>query len=89
MKKKKNWSCALEHGDYETNRDFVLAEGIEAVAQTAAGFHVNLVTPHTFGNPDEYITPILAEKFGNRIDAEFIDQCGCGGYVLKVSVIAP
>ncbi|MCT8139458.1 CGCGG family rSAM-modified RiPP protein [Anaerobacillus sp. CMMVII] len=87
--KMKSWSCALEHGEYETNRDLVIAEALEAVAETAKGFHVNLVTPHTFGNPDEYLTPLLKEKFYDEIDVKYIDQCGCGGYVLRVEVMAP
>lgn len=85
----KSWSCALEHGEYEVDQDLVIAEGLEAVAQTAAGYHVNLVTPHTFGNPDHYLTPILNEKFAESIAVKFVDQCGCGGYVLKVTILAP
>jgi putative CGCGG family rSAM target protein len=87
--KTKNWSCALEHGEYETNRDLVIAEGLEAVSETAPGYHVNLVTPHTFGNPNDYLAPILKDEFGGRIDVKFIDQCGCGGYVLRVEVMTP
>jgi putative CGCGG family rSAM target protein len=87
--KTKSWSCGLEHGMYETDRDLVIADGLDAVAATAKGFHVNLVTPHTFGNPDHYLTPILKEKFGDRINVKFIDQCGCGGFVLRVWIIAP
>ena len=84
---KKSWSCGLEHGEYETNRDFVIAEAIEAIGQTTKGYYVNIVTPGVFGNPDEYLTPILVEKFGEKIKTKFIDQCGCGGYVLRVWVV--
>jgi putative CGCGG family rSAM target protein len=82
--KTKSWSCGLEHGEYAENKNLVIEEGIEAVAETAPGFHVNLVTPSVFGDPDEYLTPLLNEKFGNAIEAKLIDQCGCGGYVLRV-----
>lgn len=85
--KAKNWSCGLEHGEYEENKDLVVEEGLEAVAETAKGYHVNLVTPNTFGNPDEYLTPFLKEKFADNIDVKYIDQCGCGGYVLRVSIL--
>lgn len=85
--KAKNWSCALEHGEYEENKDLVVAEGLEAVAETAQGYFVNLVTPNTFGNPDVYLTPLLKEKFAENIDVKYISQCGCGGYVLRVSIL--
>lgn len=87
--KTKSWSCALEHGEYEHNRDLVIKEGIEAVSETAKGYHVNLVTPASFGNPDHYLTAILKDKFGDSIDVSFIDQCGCGGYVLRVTILTP
>lgn len=85
--KTKSWSCALEHGEYEQDKDLVIKEGIDAVNETEKGYHVNLVTPATFGNPDLYLTTILKEKFGGAINVEFIDQCGCGGYVLRVSIL--
>ncbi len=87
--KMKSWSCALEHGEYETDRELVIAEGVEAVAQTAKGFHVNLVTPNAFGNPEQYLMPVLKQKYGERITVKFIDQCGCGGYVLRVWILSP
>ncbi|OIJ08309.1 hypothetical protein BKP35_17785 [Anaerobacillus arseniciselenatis] len=85
--KTKSWSCALEHGEYEHDKELVFKEGLEAVAETAKGYHVNLVTPNGFGNPDHYLTPILKDKFGDKIDIKFIDQCGCGGYVLRVWIV--
>lgn len=84
--KKKSWSCALEHGEYEKDRDLVIKEGLEAVVETDCGYHVNLVTPNTFGNPDIYLTPVLKEKFKDSIDVKYVDQCGCGGYVLRVTI---
>jgi hypothetical protein len=42
------------------------------------------VTPANFGEPDNYLTEALALYFGESIKSKFIDQCGCGGYVLRV-----
>ncbi len=80
----KNWSISLEHDEYETNIDLVLEGAINAVAETSSGFYVNLVTPAKYGNPDEYLTDVLNCQFGSTIRSKFIDQCGCGGYVLRV-----
>ncbi|WP_394138200.1 CGCGG family putative rSAM-modified RiPP protein [Cytobacillus oceanisediminis] len=80
----KNWSVSLEHGDYENNLELVVEGAIEAVRQTAKGFYVNVVTPANLGNPNDYLTEALLLFFGNKVDTKFIDQCGCGGYVLRV-----
>lgn len=80
----KNWSISLEHDEYEQNRELVVKDAIYAVERTDTGVYVNLVTPSIFGNPDDYLTPVLMSVFGNKITASFIDQCGCGGYVLRV-----
>lgn len=82
--KEKNWSISLEHEEYEHNRDLVIGDAIDAVKETAKGFYVNVVTPAAFGNPDEYLTTELLLEFGNEIDVKYIDQCGCGGHVLRV-----
>ncbi|CAM3562279.1 hypothetical protein GCM10009865_10620 [Aeromicrobium ponti] len=79
-----NWSISLEHGEYKNNLELIVKEAIDAVQQTAKGFYVNVVTPADFGNPDDYLTESLLLFFGNKIDAKYIDQCGCGGYVLRV-----
>lgn len=80
----KDWSIDLEHDDYENNHPLIIEDGIKAVKQTAIGHYVNLVTSEKFGNPDLYLTPLLKEEFGNTIKTKYIDQCGCGGYVLRV-----
>lgn len=80
----KNWSISLEHDEYEENMDLVVEDGIAAVEQTSKGYYVNLVTPSRFGNPDDYLTVALHSYFSERIKTQFIDQCGCGGYVLRV-----
>lgn len=80
----KNWSIALEHDEYENDMELVMKDAKEAVKQTSKGFYVNVVTPATLGNPDKYLTKELKLYFGDEIDMKFIDQCGCGGYVLRV-----
>ncbi|MDG5786350.1 CGCGG family rSAM-modified RiPP protein [Evansella sp. AB-P1] len=79
-----SWSASLEHGEYELDQDLVIQHGIEAVDETTKGAYVNLVTPNTFGNPVEYLSPVLKEKYGDSIQIKYIDQCGCGGYVLRI-----
>jgi putative CGCGG family rSAM target protein len=80
----KNWSVSLEHEEYENNLEAVVKDAIDAVKQTTIGFYVNVVTPETLGNPNDYLTDALNVFFGDQIEAKFIDQCGCGGYVLRV-----
>lgn len=80
----KNWSISLEDAEYKEDIGLVVTDAIEAVEKTAKGYYVNLVTPSVFGNPDTYLKEALDLFFGNKIDTIFIDQCGCGGYVLRV-----
>ncbi|MFA9557477.1 CGCGG family rSAM-modified RiPP protein [Evansella sp. AB-rgal1] len=80
----KSWSASLEHGEYEDDRELVIKHAIEAVEETQSGTYVNLVTPHNFGNPEQYLTSILNEKFHDILDMKYIDQCGCGGHVLRI-----
>ena len=80
----KNWSVALEHDEYEENKELVIRDAIQAVADTSTGYYVNVVTPSNYGNPDDYLTEVLVEQFKDSIKTEFKAQCGCGGYVLRV-----
>jgi len=80
----KNWSISLEHDEYENSLELVVKDAINAVSETSQGFYVNVVTPEALGNPENYLTPALHMYFGNKINTKFIDQCGCGGYVLRV-----
>lgn len=82
--KNKNYSVGLEHDDYENNRELVIKDALAAVADTGVGYYVNVVTPATFGNPQDYLAELLDRQFSDRIKYQFIDQCGCGGYVLRV-----
>jgi putative CGCGG family rSAM target protein len=84
MGKNKNWSISLEHDEYENNVELVVHDAIEAVRSTTIGHYVNLVTPEGLGHPEDYLAEALNLTFGNTIEWKFIDQCGCGGYVLRV-----
>ncbi|HJV46285.1 MAG TPA: CGCGG family rSAM-modified RiPP protein [Bacillota bacterium] len=79
-----DWSIDLEHGEYEENQELVIQDALQAVERTSPGYYVNLVTPNGFGTPEEYLDPLLHELYGEKIKTRFIDQCGCGGYVLRV-----
>lgn len=78
-----NWSISLEHDEYEDDLELVVNDGIDAVERTRIGYYVNLVTPENFGHP-EYLIVALESYFKEKITLRFIDQCGCGGYVLRV-----
>lgn len=80
----KDWTKDLEHDEYEDDIDLILKDALEAVEITQPGNFVNLVTSKNFGNPVEYLQPLLEEVFNDTISMKFIDQCGCGGYVLRV-----
>nr|WP_313771743.1 CGCGG family rSAM-modified RiPP protein [Neobacillus niacini] len=80
----KNWSISLEHEEYTLDIELVISDAIDAVDKTEKGYYVNVVTPAALGNPDDYLTEALVNYFGGRITIKFIDQCGCGGYVLRV-----
>jgi putative CGCGG family rSAM target protein len=81
---KKDRSVSLEHDEYENNLELVVKDAINAVEETESGYYVNLVTPANLGNPEEYVTEALNIVFKDAIKTKFIDQCGCGGYVLRV-----
>lgn len=81
----KDWSCGMETEEYENDIELLIKDSIVAVEDTGEKHFVNLVTPSVHGNPDLFLVPILKEKFGDAIETKFVDQCGCGGYVLKVS----
>ncbi|MBP1931399.1 CGCGG family rSAM-modified RiPP protein [Ammoniphilus resinae] len=81
---KKDWSIDLEHGEYENNVELIIQDGIDAIEKTEVGCFVNLVTPGGLGDPTEYLSEVLTLHFKDHIHFRMIDQCGCGGYVLRV-----
>ncbi|ELZ32489.1 hypothetical protein C474_06697 [Halogeometricum pallidum JCM 14848] len=81
-----SWSANLEKPVHGDRRDAIVAGAIEAVEHTAPGYHVNLVTHGAHGRPEEYLGPILGEEFGELVEWSYVEQCGCGGHVLRVHV---
>ncbi|MDF2854596.1 MAG: putative rSAM target protein family [Neobacillus sp.] len=80
----RDWTMDLEHDEYEQDIDLIINDALKAVEETNVGCYVNLVTAATFGSPVDYLNPLLNEVFKNKINVKYIDQCGCGGYVLRV-----
>lgn len=80
----KDWTKDLEHDEYENDIDLIIKDAMTAVEETKEGCYVNLVTSEVFGNPESYLKPLLEEVFPGQLRIKFIDQCGCGGYVLRV-----
>ena len=80
-----SWSANLELPRHADDRDLVIEQAKDAVAATAAGVHVNLVTHGDHGDPREYLWDDLEAAF-DGIDLEYVDQCGCGGHVTRVHV---
>ncbi len=81
-----SWSANLETPDHAEDRQLVTEQAVEAVAKTASGHHVNLVTHGDHGHPESYLYAVLDERFDERIDYEYVEQCGCGGHVTRVHV---
>lgn len=81
-----SWSLDLEDEEYVRDKNRLLQDAKSAVEITAPGKHVNLVTPASHGEPAQLIQQ-LKKEYGDKIKAEYVDQCGCGGYVTKVTVI--
>jgi putative CGCGG family rSAM target protein len=80
-----SWSANLEADRHADDRSVVVAEAREAVRATAAGAHVNLVTHGSHGDPREYLWESLA-SLDRVAEVEYVDRCGCGGYVTRVHV---
>ncbi|MFC7248432.1 CGCGG family rSAM-modified RiPP protein [Halomicroarcula sp. GCM10025324] len=81
-----SWSANLETADHAEDRALVTEGAVDAVAKTAPGHHVNLVTHAAHGHPESYLFPVLDERFGARIEYDYVQQCGCGGHVTRVQV---
>ncbi len=86
MKKKFSWSLDLEDEEYAGDVNSLLEAAKLAVESTSPGYYVNLVTPASLGRPD-FLIEELGREYGRKIKAEYVDQCGCGGYVTRVTVI--
>lgn len=80
-----SWSANLELPEHAADRDRLVAEAIAAVERTAPGYHVNLVTHEAHGHPADYLYDELEAAFED-LEYEHVDQCGCGGHVVRVQV---
>lgn len=84
-----SWSASLEEPHHAESRERVVDEALEAVAATRSGFHVNLVTHGEHGDPRDYLWDALdafEADHDRSLRVEFVDRCGCGGYVTRVHV---
>lgn len=81
----RDWSVNLETEEYIEDRNLIVKDSIQAILDTSPDNFVNLAVAENHGNPDLYLVPALREQFGDQIDIRFIDQCGCGGYVYRVT----
>ena len=79
-----SWSANLEQPRHAEDRALVVEQAIDAVEHTADGNHVNLVTHGDHGHPGEYLYAELDAL--DDIDYEYVEQCGCGGHVVRVHV---
>ena len=80
-----SWSANLE-GERHADRDRLLTDAVTAVERTAPGYHVNLVTHGDHGHPSSSLFDQLEAAFGDGVRTEFVERCGCGGYVTRVHV---
>lgn len=80
-----NRSVNLETEQYVADRDLIFTDSVEAILETKPGYFVNLAVAEQHGNPDDYLVPALEQRFGSQIEIRFVDQCGCGGYVYRVT----
>ncbi|QHS16579.1 CGCGG family rSAM-modified RiPP protein [haloarchaeon 3A1-DGR] len=82
-----SWSANLERMEHADSRDLVVEQAIDAIEHTAADNHVNLVTHGAHGHPSEYLFDHLETAFDDGdLEWEYIEQCGCGGHVVRVYV---
>lgn len=81
-----SWSANLEKPVHADEQDFVVEQALSAIEYTAGGNHVNLVTHEAHGHPRTYLYEALERAFDAAIEWEYVDQCGCGGHVVRVHV---
>jgi putative CGCGG family rSAM target protein len=78
-----SWSANLEGPGHAADRDLLVRQAIDAVEHTAAGNRVNLVAHGDHGHPEKYLSGALESAFGDAVDIEYVEQCGCGGHVVR------
>jgi putative CGCGG family rSAM target protein len=83
-----SWSANLEQPRHAESADQVVADARAAVRATSVGYHVNLVTHAAHGHPRSYLWEELesmAASLDRDLDVEYVDRCGCGGHVTRVT----
>lgn len=81
-----SWSANLEKPQHAEDRELVIEQALSAIDHTGAGNHVNLVTHADHGHPETYLYEALDRGYGEEIEWEYVDQCGCGGHVVRVQI---
>ncbi|MFB6234344.1 MAG: CGCGG family rSAM-modified RiPP protein [Halopenitus sp.] len=81
-----SWSANLEGPEHAADRELLVEQAQSAIEHTAAGNHVNLVTHGDHGHPETYLYDALDLEYGDAIRWEYVEQCGCGGHVVRVYV---
>ena len=79
-----SWSANLEGPAHAEDREFLVEQALSAVEHTAPGNHVNLVTHGEHGHPETYLYDALEAR--EDVTYEYVEQCGCGGHVVRVQV---
>jgi len=82
-----SWSANLEKPAYAEDPEAVVAGAKIAIEHTVPGNHVNLVSHGANGHPEGYLWEPLQAAYGDAIDLEYVEQCGCGGHVTRVQVL--
>lgn len=80
-----SWSANLERDRYADDRETLIEHALAAIDRTRSGYHVNLVTHPDHGTPDAYLESPIRDRYPDA-EATVVDQCGCGGYVYRVTV---
>lgn len=79
------WVADLETPAHAADREFVVAEAVDAVEGTAPGTYVDVVTHERHGHPKEYLYDrLLSGTPATGLVAK--GRCECGGYVTRVQV---
>jgi len=80
------WSANLERSEHADDAASVVEGALHAIDRTARGTPVTLVTHAAHGHPEAYLYEALREEYDGDVDLEYLDRCGCGGYVTTVTV---
>ncbi len=87
-RKANDWSLNLEDEYYREHQEELIEDAVKGIAETESGYYVNLVTPGACGVPTEWLIPrlqtIMKERGISISRMEYVDQCGCGGFVTRI-----